>query len=155
MLGYLLSIQYTSVVYFWELTIAYWLSTKPRVGEVKVVNFIPSYSIDLLDQRKIVLACNIGHVSDISLDVYHLDCHKVLFHYKFLFSIRFFKTLTPEHHVLAIDYSDIVVAMASSNFDTLNVIYWSHTLILLVCLPQIYVHSSRYTLLITRNALKK
>ncbi len=34
--------------------------------------FIQSSSIDLLNQRKIVLAHNIGHVSDISLHVYHL-----------------------------------------------------------------------------------
>ncbi len=46
------------------------------------------------------------------------------------------------------------MAMASSSFDTLNVIYRLYTLILLVCLPQIYVHSSPYTSLIIRNALK-
>ncbi len=46
--------------------------------------------------------------------------------------------------------SDIVVA--SSNIDTLNVIYHSHTVILLVCLLQIYVHSSPYTSIITKNA---
>ncbi len=44
--------------------------------------------------------------------------------------------------------------MASSSIDTLNVIYRSHTLILLVSLLQIYVHLSTYTSLITRNALK-
>ncbi len=44
--------------------------------------------------------------------------------------------------------------MVSSSFDTLNVIYRSHMLILLVCLPQIYVHSSPYASLIIRNALK-
>ncbi len=42
---------------------------------------IPSSSIDLLNQRKIVLAHNIGYVSDTSLRVYHLDCHEVLFHH--------------------------------------------------------------------------
>ncbi len=47
--------------------------------------------------------------------------------------------------------SDIVVA--SSNIDMFNVIYHSHKVILLVCLPQIYVHSSLYiTSLITKNA---
>ncbi len=49
-------------------------------------------------------------------------------------------------------YSDIIVAFFS--IDTLNVIYRTHMLILLVCLPQIYVHSSSYTLLITGNSLK-
>ncbi len=49
-------------------------------------------------------------------------------------------------------YGDIVVA--SFSIDTLNVIYRSHMLILLVCLPQIYVQSSSYTSLITGNALK-
>ncbi len=118
-------------------------------------NFIPSHLIDLLDQRKIVLALNIGHVSDIFLHVYHLDCNKIYFIIESLFSIRFFKTLAPQHRALAIDYSDIVVDMASSGFDMLNVIYRSHMLILLICLPQIYVHSSPYTSLITRKALKK
>ncbi len=42
--------------------------------------FIPSSSIDLLNQRKIVLARKIGHVCDTSLCVYHLDHHEVLFH---------------------------------------------------------------------------
>ncbi len=59
---------------------------------------------------------------------------------KSLFAIRFFKTLAPhQHRVMAILVmvvpSDIVVA--SFSIDTLNVIYCSHTLILLVCLPQI------------------
>ncbi len=43
-------------------------------------NFIQRQSIDLSDPLKIILARNIGHVSDISLDVYHLDHHEVLFH---------------------------------------------------------------------------
>ncbi len=43
--------------------------------------FIPSSSIDLLNQRKIVLAHNIEHVSDTSLHVYQLDRHEVLFHH--------------------------------------------------------------------------
>ncbi len=43
--------------------------------------FIPSSSINLLNQRKIVLAHNIGHVSDTSLHVYQLDRHEVLFHH--------------------------------------------------------------------------
>ncbi len=46
------------------------------------------------------------------------------------------------------------MAMASSSFDMLNVIYCSHMLILLVYLLQIYVHSSPYISLIIRNALK-
>ncbi len=70
---------------------------------------------------------------------------------KSLFSIRFFKTLAPQHCALAIDYSDIIVVMASSSFDTLNVIYCSHMLIKLVCLPQIYVHSSPYTQLVNQQ----
>ncbi len=87
-------------------------------------NFIPSPSIDLLDQPKVVLAHNIGHVSDKSLHVYHLDRHEVLFYkmmimmlFKFyfiiksLFSIRFFQ----KHHVLAVDYSSDIIA-ASSKF---------------------------------------
>ncbi len=84
-----------------------------------------------------------------------LTAMKFYFIIKSLFSIHFFKTLAPhQHRALAIDYSsDIVVA--SSSIDTLNVIYHSHMLILLVCLPQIYVHSSPYTSLITRNALNK
>ncbi len=43
--------------------------------------FIPTSSIDLLNHRKIVLARNIGHVSDTSLHVYHLDRDEVLFHH--------------------------------------------------------------------------
>ncbi len=70
---------------------------------------------------------------------------------KSLFSIRFFLNSSTQPRALAIDYSDIVVA----RFDMLNVIYSLHTLILLVCLPQIYVHSSPNTSLITRNALEK
>ncbi len=62
----------------------------------KSFNFKPSHSIDLLDQRKIVLACNIGHVSDISLHVYHIDRHKVLFHNKvFVFNTFFQNISTP------------------------------------------------------------
>ncbi len=44
--------------------------------------------------------------------------------------------------------------MASYSIDTLNVIYCSCMPILLVSLPQKYVHSSPYTSLITGNALK-
>ncbi len=58
-----------------------------------------------------------------------LSAIKFYFIIKSLFSIRFFKTLAPRHHALAIDYSDIVMAMVSSSFDMLNVIYHSHTLI--------------------------
>ncbi len=54
---------------------------------------------------------------------------------------------------VSLKYSDIVVA--SPSIDLLNVIYRSYTLILLVHLAKIYVHSSPYTSLITRNALKQ
>ncbi len=78
---------------------------------------------------------------------------KFYFIIKSLFAIHFFKTLVHQQRALAVDYNcDIVVASFSS--DTLNVIYRSHSLILLVCLPQIYVHLSSYTSLITGNALK-
>ncbi len=50
-------------------------------GEVKVVYFYTKFVIDLLNQRKIVLARNMGHVGDTSLHVYHLDRHEVLFHH--------------------------------------------------------------------------
>ncbi len=83
------------------------MSTKPCVwrGQGRLIlykffNFIPSSSIDLLDQLKIVLSRNIGYVSDISLHVYHLDHHEVLFHnYIFVFNtFFFFKTLAPHQH---------------------------------------------------------
>ncbi len=42
-------------------------------GEIKVVYFYTKFvNRSPLNQRKIVLARNIGHVSDISLHVYHL-----------------------------------------------------------------------------------
>ncbi len=69
------------------------MSTKPRMERSRSLNFIPSPSIDLLDQLKIVLAPNIGHVSDISR-------LKFLFHnliIKSLFAIRFLKTLAHQH----------------------------------------------------------
>ncbi len=75
------------------------------------------------------MACNIGPINDISLHVYHLDYHEVLFHnLVFVFNISIMSWLY---------FSDIIVA--SSSIDTLNVIYHIHTLILLVCLPQRYV----------------
>ncbi len=78
-----------------------------------------------------------------------LTAMKFYFIIKSLFSIRFFQ----KNHALAVDYSsDIVVT--SSSIDTLNVTYRSHMLILLGWLPQIYVHSSPDTSLITGNALK-
>ncbi len=49
------------------------MSTKPRVWRGQGRLF--------LYQRKIVLALNIGHVSDTSLRVYHHDHHEVLFHH--------------------------------------------------------------------------
>ncbi len=83
---------------------------------------------------------------------------KFYFRIKFFWAIFFFKRLAPHQHramaiLVLVVQSDIIVA--SFSIDTLNVIYRSHTLILLVCLPQICVHSSSYTSLIKGNALKK
>ncbi len=78
---------------------------------------------------------------------------KFYFIIKYLFSIHFAKHYSSTPSASCVGHSDIVVVYSS--IDTLNVIYRQHTLILLVFLLQIYVHSSPYTLLITRNALKK
>ncbi len=90
------------------------------------------------------------------MSVIYLDM-KFYFIIKSLFAIRFFKILAPHQHramatLVLVVQSDII--LASFSIDILNVIYRSHTLILLVCLLQIYVHSSSYTSLITGNALK-
>ncbi len=75
---------------------------------------------------------------------------------KSLFSIRFFKTLAAPcsisivHRLLSLSIVETSF-VASYSIDTLNVIYRSHTSILLACLPQKYVHLSPYTSLITRN----
>ncbi len=88
-------------------------------GEVKVVKYIQSRSLDLLDQQKIVLTCNIGHISDICRHVYHLDCHEVLFHnYIFVFK-TFCKTLVPGPSA-SCDHSNGNIIVASSNMDTFN-----------------------------------
>ncbi len=104
--------------------------------------YTPSSSINLLNQRKIVLARNIGHASDTSLNVYLLDPP-----WSFISSLNlcfqcFFNTALPEHRALAIHTGNIVVA--SYSIDTLNVIYCSHTPILLDCLLQICSRISLY-----------
>ncbi len=49
-------------------------------GEITVVLFIQSRTLDILDQQNGELTCNIGHISNIYRHVYHLDHHEVLFH---------------------------------------------------------------------------
>ncbi len=48
-------------------------------GEVKVIQFYTKSVNWSFRPTKIVLAHNIGHVSDKSLHVYHFDRHEVLF----------------------------------------------------------------------------
>ncbi len=117
--------------------------------------FIPSLSINLLNQRKIVLARNIRYVSDTSLHVYHLDRHEVLFHYEIFHFNTFFQHISAPSACSVCRTFVETSFVASYSIDTLNVIYRLHTLIVLVCLLQIYVHSSPYTPLMTRNALNK
>ncbi len=84
-----------------------------------------------------------------------LTAMKFYFIIKSFFSIRFFKTLQlHQHRALAfVNGKDIVCGCYS--IDTLNVIYSSHTLILLVCLLQKYVHLSPYTSLNHQECFKK
>ncbi len=80
---------------------------------------------------------------------------KFYFIIKSFFPISFFQNSAAS--ALCVDlivYSKDIV-MAFHSIDTLNVIYRSYTPILLVCVPQKYVHLSPYSSLITRNALKK
>ncbi len=125
------------------------MSTKPRAesSRWRSFNFIPGRPIDLLDQWNIVLTHNIGHISDKSLHVYHLDRHEVFISW---LNLCFQYVLHPVDRMCIDQYSGIV---ASSSIQTFNVIYSRLTLILHACLLQIYVHSSSDTSLITRNTL--
>ncbi len=107
-------------------------------GEVKVIYFYTKF-----------VNHNIGHVSDTSFHVYHFDHHEVLFHHLIFLSLHFFKTLARlhQHRGLAFDYTVFIVEtsfVASYSIDTLNVIYRSHTPILLVWLQQKYIRISLY-----------
>ncbi len=79
-----------------------------------------------------------------------LDYLLWIFHNKNFVCNIFCKTLAHHQHCsLTRAGGDIIVA--SSRIDMFNVIYHWHMLNLLFCLPQLYVHSSPYTPVITTS----